>query len=193
MLPIPRRFYEAGIRRYGFHGLSYSYLMHRLPGIAGEIGADTRIILAHLGSGASLAAVKDGKSIDTSMGFTAAGGTMMGSRPGDLDPGAVWAIIQKEQLSAQQLNDLINHQSGLLGVSETSSDLRDLLKKRAVGSARRRSDTTLLLPGKEMDRSVLCRFRRSGSPGILRGHRREFGCRTLQDLPGTGIPGYRTG
>jgi acetate kinase len=129
IFPVPRRFYEAGIRRYGFHGLSYTYLMHKLPDLAGDGVANSRIILAHLGSGASLTAVKDGKSIDTSMGFTPAGGIMMGTRPGDLDPGAVWAMIQKEQLSPQQLNDLINHESGLLGVSETSSDLRDLLKK----------------------------------------------------------------
>ena len=107
IFPVPRRFYEAGIRRYGFHGLSYTYLMHKLPDLAGDGVANSRIILAHLGSGASLTAVKDGKSIDTSMGFTPAGGIMMGTRPGDLDPGAVWAMIQKEQLSPQQLNDLI--------------------------------------------------------------------------------------
>jgi acetate kinase len=129
LLPLPRRFFEAGIRRYGFHGLSYAYLMHKLPELTGTSVANSRIILAHLGSGSSLAAVKDGKSVDTSMGFTPAGGVMMGTRPGDLDPGAVWAIIQREQLTPQQYNDLINHQSGLLGVSETSSDLRDLLKK----------------------------------------------------------------
>src|SRR5450631_1201920 len=107
ILPVPRRFYEAGIRRYGFHGLSYAYLMHKLPDITGSSVTNSRIILAHLGSGASLAAVKDGKSIDTSMGFTPAGGIMMGTRTGDLDPGAAWAMIQKEQLSPQQFNDLI--------------------------------------------------------------------------------------
>ena len=128
LLPIPRRFDEAGIRRYGFHGLSYAYLMGKLTEIAGTKAAKGRIILAHLGSGASLAAVKEGKSIDTSMGFTPVGGIMMGSRPGDLDPGTAWFMIQKEKLSAAQFNDLINHQSGLIGVSETSSDIQDLLK-----------------------------------------------------------------
>jgi acetate kinase len=128
LLPIPRRFDDAGIRRYGFHGISYAYLMEKLTEIAGTKAANGRVILAHLGSGASLAAVKEGKSMDTSMGFTPAGGVMMGSRPGDLDPGAAWFMIQKEKLSAEQFNDLINHRSGLLGVSETSSDIQDLLK-----------------------------------------------------------------
>jgi acetate kinase len=128
LLPIPRRFDKAGIRRYGFHGLSYSYLMEKLVEITGNKATGDRIILAHLGSGASLAAVKDGKSIDTTMGFTPVGGLMMGTRPGDLDPGAAWFMIQKEKLSAAQFNELINHQSGLLGVSETSSDIQDLLK-----------------------------------------------------------------
>ncbi|MDR3711980.1 MAG: acetate/propionate family kinase [Puia sp.] len=128
LLPIPRRFDEAGIRRYGFHGLSYSYLMHKLTEIAGAQTAGGRVILAHLGSGASLAAVKEGKSVDTTMGFTPAGGIMMGTRTGDLDPGAAWYMIQREELSAEKFNDLINHRSGLLGVSETSSDAQDLLK-----------------------------------------------------------------
>ena len=127
LLPIPRRFDEKGIQRYGFHGLSYSYLMEELARVAGPEAAQGRVILAHLGNGASLAAVKDGKSIDTSMGFTPASGIMMGSRPGDLDPGVAWYIIQSEHLSPKQFNHLINHESGLLGISETSSDMHDLL------------------------------------------------------------------
>jgi len=127
LLPIPRRFDEKGIQRYGFHGLSYSYLMEELARVAGPEAAQGRLILAHLGNGASLAAVKDGKSIDTSMGFTPASGIMMGSRPGDLDPGVAWYIIQSEHLTLRQFNHLINHESGLLGISETSSDMYDLL------------------------------------------------------------------
>ena len=127
LLPIPRRFDEKGIQHYGFHGLSYSYLMEELAHIAGPEAAQGRIILAHLGSGASMAAVKDGKSIDTSMGFTPASGIMMGTRPGDLDPGVAWYIIKSEQLTSKQFNNLINRESGLLGISETSSDMHDLL------------------------------------------------------------------
>jgi acetate kinase len=127
LLPIPRRFDEKGIQRYGFHGLSYSYLLEELARVAGPKAANGRVILAHLGNGASMAAVKDGKSIDTSMGFTPASGIMMGTRPGDLDPGVAWYIIKSEQLTTKQFNNLINHESGLLGISETSSDMHDLL------------------------------------------------------------------
>jgi acetate kinase len=128
MLPIPRRFEAQGIRRYGFHGLSYAYLMAQLSSVAGTIAAQGRVILAHLGNGASLAAVRDGRSIDTSMGFTPAGGLTMGSRTGDLDPGVAWYLMRSENLTPQRFNQLINHESGMLGVSETSSDMRDLLE-----------------------------------------------------------------
>ena len=127
LLAIPRRFDARGIQRYGFHGLSYTYLLEEIVRIAGPKAAQGRIILAHLGNGASLAAVREGKSIDTSMGFTPAGGLPMGSRPGDLDPGVSWYLMQSEKLTPVQFNNLINHESGLLGISETSSDMRDLL------------------------------------------------------------------
>jgi acetate kinase len=127
LLPIPRRFDAMGIQRYGFHGLSYAYLMKELGNVAGTKVAQGRVILAHLGNGASLAAVRDGWSIDTSMGFTPAGGLIMGTRSGDLDPGVAWYMMQAEHLTPKQFNNLINHESGLLGVSETSSDMRDLL------------------------------------------------------------------
>jgi len=127
LLPIPRRFDAMGIRRYGFHGLSYAYLIEELARVAGKKAAQGRVILAHLGNGASLAAVCEGKSLDTSMGFTPAGGLTMGTRPGDLDPGVAWYMMKSENLSAQQFNKLINHDSGLLGVSETSFDMHDLL------------------------------------------------------------------
>jgi acetate kinase len=127
LLPIPRRFDTMGIRRYGFHGLSYAFLIEELARIAGTKTAHGRVILAHLGNGASLAAVFEGKSIDTTMGFTPAGGLMMGSRPGDLDPGAAWYMMRSENLTPKQFNNLINYESGLLGVSETSSDMHDLL------------------------------------------------------------------
>jgi len=131
LLPIPRRFDKIGIQRYGFHGLSYAYLIEELKRVAGKKVANGRVILAHLGNGASLAAVHKGKSVDTSMGFTPAGGMIMGTRPGDLDPGVAWYMMKSENLTPKQFNNLINHESGLLGISETSSDMRDLLAKES--------------------------------------------------------------
>ena len=128
LLSIPRRYYDKGIRRYGFHGLSYTYLMEELNNTTGKNTAQGKIILAHLGSGASLAAVKEGKSIDTSMGFTPASGILMGTRTGDLDPGVAYYLMQTEKLSPAQFDHLINHESGFAGISETSSDMRELLK-----------------------------------------------------------------
>lgn len=132
LLPIPRRFDAAGIQRYGFHGLSYAYLMQELAQLAGTQAAQGRVILAHLGNGASLAAVRGGQSIDTSMGFTPTGGLPMGTRAGDLDPGVAWYLMQSENLTPEQFNQLINRESGLLGVSETSSDMRDLIGNEAT-------------------------------------------------------------
>jgi acetate kinase len=128
MLSIPRRYYEMGIQRYGFHGLSYAYLLEELNRIAGNKTAKGKLIIAHLGNGASLAAIKDGKSIDTSMGFTPASGLLMGTRSGDLDPGVAWYLMKIGKLSPEQFSHLINHESGMLGISETSSDMQELLK-----------------------------------------------------------------
>ena len=127
LLPIPRRYEALGVRRYGFHGLSYEFLMGELARLEGTKAAAGRVILAHLGSGASLAAVRDGKSVDTSMSFTPAAGMPMSTRSGDLDPGLVWYLARAENMSAKQFNEMVTFQSGLLGISETSSDMRDLL------------------------------------------------------------------
>jgi len=132
LLPIPRRFDTLGIQRYGFHGLSYAYLMAEFGRVAGKKVAQGRVVLAHLGSGASMVAVHKGKSMDTSMGFTPAGGLMMGTRSGDLDPGVAWFMMKSENLSPKQFNTLINHESGLLGISETSSDMQDLLESQTT-------------------------------------------------------------
>jgi acetate kinase len=129
MLPIPRRYEAQGVRRYGFHGLSYEFLMGELARLAGTEAAQGRIILAHLGNGASLAAVRDGKPVDTSMCFTPAAGVLMSTRSGDLDPGLIWYLARTEKMSAKQFNEMVNFQSGLLGVSETSSDMHDLLER----------------------------------------------------------------
>jgi acetate kinase len=131
LLPIPRRYEAVGVRRYGFHGLSYEFLIEELARLGDPAATKGRVILAHLGNGASLAAIRDGKSIDTSMGFTPASGLVMSSRSGDLDPGLVSYLARTEQMSASQFQEMVNHASGLLGVSETSSDLRDLLARES--------------------------------------------------------------
>jgi acetate kinase len=131
ILPIPRRYEAMGVVRYGFHGLSYEFLMEELRRIAGPGAARGRVILAHLGSGASLAAVRGARSIDTSMGFTPAAGLVMSTRSGELDPGIAGFLARREGMSAAGFQSMVNHESGLLGVSGTSSDMRDLLFREA--------------------------------------------------------------
>ncbi|WP_299459784.1 acetate/propionate family kinase [uncultured Gimesia sp.] len=128
VLPIPRRYEAQGVRRYGFHGLSYAFLMQELARLDGTKAAEGRVILSHLGNGASLAAVHRGRSVDTSMGFTPTAGLPMSTRSGDLDPGLMWYLARTEGLDAKHFNEMVNFQSGLLGMSETSSDMRDLLE-----------------------------------------------------------------
>jgi acetate kinase len=128
-LPIPRRYETKGVQRYGFHGLSYAYLMQELKSLAGASAAKGRVILAHLGNGASMAAVRAGKSIDTTMAFTPAAGLVMGTRSGDLDPGLVSFLARSENMTPVHFDKMVNHESGLLGVSGTSSDMRDLLAR----------------------------------------------------------------
>ena len=128
VLPIPRRYEAQGVRRYGFHGLSYAFLMETLANVAGSEAANGRVILAHLGNGASLAACRKGKSVDTSMNLTPAAGFPMSTRSGDIDPGLVSYLARTENMSAKQFDEMINFHSGLLGISETSPDMHDLLK-----------------------------------------------------------------
>jgi acetate kinase len=124
LLPLPRRYDAKGVRRFGFHGLSYAYLVEQL-------GARGRFVLAHLGNGSSLAAVRDGKCLDTTMAFTPAAGVPMSTRTGDLDPGIGPYLARTENLGFEAFQRLVNHESGLLGVSETSSDMRELLAREA--------------------------------------------------------------
>jgi len=126
-LPIPRHFHALGIERYGFHGISCAYLMQELAQLGDPAARRGLAILAHLGNGASLTAVRDGRSIDTSMGFTPASGTMMSTRSGDLDPGLSHYLAQTQQMGTASFQRMVNHASGLLGVSETSSDMRELI------------------------------------------------------------------
>ena len=130
LLPIPRRFEKKGVRRYGFHGLSYAYLMEELRRLD-PAAAKGRVILAHLGNGASLAAVHRGRSFDTSMGLTPAAGLVMGTRTGDLDPGLFSFLARTGNLTAARFDRMVNHESGLLGISGTSADMRDLLAREA--------------------------------------------------------------
>jgi len=129
-LPIPQRYFDAGIRRYGFHGLSYESLVHHFGAQLPE-----RAIFAHLGNGASLCAVRHGVSIDTTMGLTPTGGIPMGTRSGDLDPGVLLYLLRAEKLTANQLEDLLNHQSGLFALSSGESDVKRLEERARSGDA----------------------------------------------------------
>jgi acetate kinase len=126
LLPLPRELRSHGLQRYGFHGLSYEYVASTLPDVAPEI-ARGRVIVAHLGSGASVCALRDGKSVDSSFGFTALDGLCMGTRPGALDPGVVLHLFQALGLSAAEVETVLYKKSGLLGISGLSNDMRDLL------------------------------------------------------------------
>ncbi len=130
-LPLPPRLRQLGVARRGFHGLSFASLMRELERVAGRDAARGRVILAHLGAGSSLAAVLRGAGIDTTMGFTPAGGLPMGTRSGDLDPGLALYLAETEGMSPAQFDEMVNRQSGLLGVSESSADVRVLLASEA--------------------------------------------------------------
>lgn len=123
---LPRRFHDEGVKRYGFHGLSYEYATHALPALVGD-RASGRVVVAHLGNGASLCALQGLKSVATTMGFTALDGLVMGTRPGALDPGVLLYLIQERNMTVEQVSDLLYFRSGLLGVSGLSHDMRALL------------------------------------------------------------------
>src|SRR5208282_5865966 len=128
--PLPRGLWDEGVRRYGFHGLSYEYIVSAL----GDRAAG-RVVIAHLGNGASIAAVRDGKSVDTTMGFTPTGGLMMGTRSGDLDPGVILYLLNAKHCDPGQLDRIVNHEAGLLGVSGLSSDMRTLGESKDARAA----------------------------------------------------------
>jgi acetate kinase len=128
VVPLPKEVRDTGVQRYGFHGLSYEYIASVLPEVAPEI-AGGRVIVAHLGSGASLCAMKNRKSIDSTLGFTALDGLCMGTRPGAVDPGVILYLFQNLQLSAKDVETILYKKSGLLGISGISNDMRDLLGK----------------------------------------------------------------
>lgn len=132
---LPKEYYEKyGVRRYGFHGTSHSFVSKRLAELAGLDINHSKMIICHIGSGASISAVKDGKSVDTSMGMTPLEGLMMGTRSGDMDPAIIEYICQKENLSVSEMTTILNKKSGALGLSGVSNDYRDLLAAEAAGN-----------------------------------------------------------
>jgi acetate kinase len=124
---LPESLIRDGLQRYGFHGLSYEYITRELVQEAGAAGASGKLIIAHLGNGASMAAIEGGRSLDTTMGLTPAGGLVMSTRLGDLDPGVIVYLLQEKGMTPAAVNQLINHQAGLLGISGISADMHDLL------------------------------------------------------------------
>jgi acetate kinase len=131
LYPLPRHLADEGLLRYGFHGLSYEYIMQELRALARK-EPEGRVLIAHLGNGASMAAMRGGIGIDTTMGFTPAGGLMMGTRTGDLDPGVLLYLLAERKMTPAALNELVNQRAGLLGVSATSADMRDLLERESA-------------------------------------------------------------
>jgi acetate kinase len=131
-LPIPLTLASSGIRRYGFHGLSYAFLTRELERLGGPAAANGRVVLAHLGSGSSLAALHHGKSVDTTMGLTPLGGVVMSTRPGDLDPGVLIHVLQTMKPTTDQLEEMFSTQSGLLGISNRTADMRELLAQEST-------------------------------------------------------------
>jgi acetate kinase len=148
LVPLPISVGTSGLRRYGFHGLSYEYIASVLPEVAPEI-ASRRVIVAHLGSGASMCALKDKRSVDSSLGFTALDGLCMGTRPGALDPGVVLFLFQNLGLTAKEVESILYKQSGLLGISGISNDMRELLS-RSAPEARLAVDYFVYRAAKEM-------------------------------------------
>jgi len=133
---LPRKYREAGLQRFGFHGLSYEYILEELAALAGPAAAKGRVIIAHLGNGASMAAVSGGKCLDTTMGFTPTGGLVMGTRPGDLDPGILTWLLNQQGVSPTDLAKIMQHESGLFALSGGISDMRTLLKPDASPEAK---------------------------------------------------------
>ena len=190
LVPLPREICRAGVQRYGFHGLSYQYIASVLPQVAPEI-ATGRVIVAHLGSGASLCALKNGRSVDHSLGFTALDGLCMGTRPGAVDPGVILYLFQGLGLSAKDVETILYKKSGLLGISGISNDMRDLVGS-SEPAARLAVDYFVYRAAKEIGAlaAVLERDRRAG---LHRRHRRELRRDPQPDLRGVCLARDRIG
>ena len=166
---IPRRYEERGIRRYGFHGLSFEYVAGRLARIAPQLAAK-RTVIAHLGNGASLCALRDGRSVDTTMGLTPLDGLVMGTRSGTIDPGVLLYLHQHERMSVEDVQHLLYHESGLLGVSGISADMRTLLASREA--AARQAVELFTFRAAQRGRGDGDHAGRAGLSGLHRRHRR---------------------
>ena len=172
LVPLPKEIRDAGVQRYGFHGLSYEYIASVLPQVAPNI-AGGRVIVAHLGSGASLCALRKGKGIDSTLGFTALDGLCMGTRPGSIDPGVVLYLFQTLGLDAKAVETMLYKKSGLLGISGISNDMRDLIgNSRSGGASRRR---LFRLSRRQGDRRACRGARRRRRHRVHRRYRRAFG------------------
>ena len=181
---LPRALGEAGIKRYGFHGLSYEYIASVLPEHLGD-GADGRVVVAHLGAGASMCAMRGRQSVATTMGFTALEGLPMGTRTGAIDPGVILHLMSERGMSLGEVTELLYKKSGLLGLSGVSADVRDLARQRfaARGVGARR----LRLPRRPRARLARRRARRARRPGVHRGNRRARGADPRARLSRRGV------
>jgi acetate kinase len=173
VLPIPRRYEAQGLRRYGFHDLSYAYLAGELARLAGQSAAPGWIVMCHLGNSASLAAIRDGEPVETSMALTPAAGGPMSTRSGDLDPGLGWYLARAGGMTPQQFSAMVNFQSGLLGISETSADMRDLLALEAQDPRAVEAIGVFCYQIKRNHRRLRGRGRGLGHGRLSRRHRRE--------------------
>jgi len=191
VLPIPRRYEAQGLRRYGFHGLSYAYLAGELARLARQSAAPGRIVMCDLGNGASLAAIRDGEPVDTSMALKPGAGVPMSTRSGDLDPGLGWYLARTEGLTPQQFNAMVNFQSGLLGISETSADMRDLLALEAQDPRAAEAIGVFCYQIKRNHRRLRGRGRGHGHGRLRRRHRRERAASSRPHLRGAGISRHR--
>ena len=184
--PLARDLWHEGVRRYGFHGLSYEYIVATLGA-----AAQGRLVIAHLGNGASLAAVLNGQPLDTTMGFTPTGGVMMGTRSGDLDPGVLIHLMHAKGYNADQLDELVNHQAGLLGVSGLSPDMKTLLEQREREPHAAQAVELFCYQLRKSHRGADGGAGRPRHPGLHRRHRRARRPGALGGLPGIGVPGHR--
>ena len=190
---LPGPLYHEGLRRYGFHGLSYEYILQELAQEAGAPAAQGKLIVAHLGNGASMAAIEGGRSLDTTMGLTPAGGLVMSTRSGDLDPGVILYLLQEKGMTPAAVNHLINQEAGLLGTSGISPDMQDLLAQEDKKADAALAVEIFLLSGQEIRRGLGRRPGRLGHLHLYRGHRGELCCHPGTHLCALGISGPAPG
>jgi acetate kinase len=184
--PLPRVFWDEGVRRYGFHGLSYEYIIDQVGAMS--LG---RAVIAHLGNGASMAAVHNGQPVDTTMSFTPTGGFMMGTRVGDLDPGLLIYLLTEQNYDADTLGQLLNDQSGLLGVAGISPDLKTLLDRREYDAHAAQAIDMFCYQLRKTIGALTATLPRPRYSGLHRGHRGACGAGAVGGVPWAGVSRYR--